>query len=226
VPPSFEKCHAHLNPNGVFRPFRLAKSFFPSCAHRRTFRASLSAGLRPLLRCHGSTASIQDSAAKPVRPSLSLILRSSPVRTNPRSPNRIHAAHGWGARPAGKISPGKTLDLFLSNDYPKFSLNFSPMEDAMQLHSDIKPISWLKNNAKQMVETVDETGNPMIITQNGEAKAVVMNVRAYDQMQESLALLRILADSSVDVEAGRLRDSDEVFADIRRMIAEQRDARK
>jgi hypothetical protein len=52
-----------------------------------------------------------------------------------------------------------------------------------------------------------------------------MNVRAYDQMQESLALLRLLADSSADVEAGRLRDSDEVFADIRRMIAEKRDER-
>ena len=95
----------------------------------------------------------------------------------------------------------------------------------MQFHSDIKPISWLKNNAKQMIGTVDETGNPMIITQNGEAKAVVMNVKAYDQMQESLALLRMLADSSADVEAGRLRDSDAVFGDIRRMIAEKRNER-
>jgi prevent-host-death family protein len=96
----------------------------------------------------------------------------------------------------------------------------------MQFHSDIRPISWLKNNAKQLVESVDKTGNPMIITQNGEAKAVVMNVRAYDQMQESLALLRMLADSSADVEAGNLRDSDDVFADLRRMIAEKRDERK
>ena len=96
----------------------------------------------------------------------------------------------------------------------------------MQFHSDIKPISWLKNNAKQMLEIVNETGNPMIITQNGEAKAVVMNVRAYDQMQESLALLRILADSSANVEAGHLRDSDEIFADIGGMIAGQCDARK
>lgn len=67
--------------------------------------------------------------------------------------------------------------------------------------------------------------NPMVITQNGEAKAVVMNVRADDQMQESLALLRMLADSAADVEAGNLRDSDEVFADIRKMIAEKRDER-
>lgn len=95
----------------------------------------------------------------------------------------------------------------------------------MQLHSDIKPISWLKNNAKQMVESVAETGNPMVITQNGEAKAVVMNVREYDQMQQSLALLRMLADSSGDVEAGNLRDSDEVFADVRQMIAEKRNER-
>lgn len=95
----------------------------------------------------------------------------------------------------------------------------------MQLHSDIKPISWLKNNAKQMVESVAETGNPMVITQNGEAKAVVMNVRDYDRMQQSLALLRMLADSSADVDAGNLRDSDEVFADIRNMIGEKRNER-
>lgn len=95
----------------------------------------------------------------------------------------------------------------------------------MQLHSDIKPISWLKNNAKLMVESVAETGNPMVITQNGEAKAVVMNVRDYDQMQQSLALLRMLADSSADVDAGNLRDSDDVFADIRNVIAEKRNER-
>lgn len=93
----------------------------------------------------------------------------------------------------------------------------------MQLHSDIKPISWLKNNAKQLVETVAETGNPMVITQNGEAKAVVMNVREYDQMQQSLALLRLLADSSADVEAGRVRDSEDVFADARKLIACKRE---
>ena len=95
----------------------------------------------------------------------------------------------------------------------------------MQFHSDIKPISWLKNNAKQLIETADETGNAMIITQNGEAKAVVMSVREYDQIQESLALLRMLADSSADAEAGRLRDSDEVFADIGKAITEKRGAR-
>lgn len=64
----------------------------------------------------------------------------------------------------------------------------------MQLHSDMKPISRLTNNAKQMVEFVAETGNTMVITQNGEAKAVVMNIREYYQMQQSLALLRMLAD--------------------------------
>ena len=95
----------------------------------------------------------------------------------------------------------------------------------MQFHSDIKPISWLKNHAKQLVETVDETGNAMTITQNGEAKAVVMNVREYDQIQESLALLRMLADSSADAEAGRVRDSDEIFADARKMVAEKRGER-
>lgn len=88
----------------------------------------------------------------------------------------------------------------------------------MQLHSDIKPISWLKNNAKQMIESVAETGNPMVITQNGEAKAVVMNVREYDQIQESMALLRMLADSAAEVEAGDLRSAEDVFSELRTVI--------
>ena len=95
----------------------------------------------------------------------------------------------------------------------------------MQLHSDIKPISWVKNNARQMIESVSESGNPMIITQHGEARAVVVSVREYDEMQQSLALLRMLADSSMDVEAGRLRDADEVFADLRTSLAEKASAR-
>ena len=52
-----------------------------------------------------------------------------------------------------------------------------------------------------------------------------MNVPEYDPMQDRLSLLRMLADSSADVEAGRVRDSDEVFADARRMIAEMRNER-
>ena len=95
----------------------------------------------------------------------------------------------------------------------------------MQLHSDIKPISWVKNNARQMIESVAESGNPMIITQHGEARAVVVSVREYDEMQQSLALLRMLADSSMDVEAGRLRDADEVFAELRTSLAEKARAR-
>ena len=95
----------------------------------------------------------------------------------------------------------------------------------MQLHSDIKPISWVKNNARQMIESVSESGNPMIITQHGEARAVVVSVREYDEMQQSLALLRMLADSSIDVEAGRLRDADEVFDDLRTSLAEKARAR-
>lgn len=52
-----------------------------------------------------------------------------------------------------------------------------------------------------------------------------MSVREYDQMRQSLALLRMLADSSADVEAGNLRDSDQVFTDIRMLIAKKRNER-
>ena len=85
----------------------------------------------------------------------------------------------------------------------------------MQFHSDIKPISWLKNNAKRMVETVDETGNPMIITQNGEAKAVLLDVASFEETQETLALLKILALGNQDVAADKVKPVADVVARLR-----------
>ena len=49
-----------------------------------------------------------------------------------------------------------------------------------------------------------------------------MNSKEYDQMQESLALLCMLEASSADVDAGNVRDSEDVFNDARRMIAAMR----
>ena len=63
----------------------------------------------------------------------------------------------------------------------------------MKLSSQIRPISYLKAHAAEIVRTLAAQGDPLVITQNGEAKAVVQDIRSYEQTQETLALLKILA---------------------------------
>jgi prevent-host-death family protein len=75
----------------------------------------------------------------------------------------------------------------------------------------IKPITYLKANAAEILTDLRETGEPMVITQNGEAKAVIQDVASYEKIQETLALLKILALADRDIKAGRFRPVDEVF---------------
>jgi len=84
----------------------------------------------------------------------------------------------------------------------------------MKLSTQIKPISYLKSHAAEIVKDISESQEPMLITQNGEAKLVVMDVRSYEQQEETLALLKILAMGSRDIEHGRYRDVEELFAEL------------
>lgn len=86
----------------------------------------------------------------------------------------------------------------------------------MKLSESIKPISYFKANAAEVIRKLDEDGQAMVITQNGEAKAVLMSVREYDQIQRSMAMVRILAQSSKDIEEGRVYPADEVFDELLR----------
>jgi prevent-host-death family protein len=85
----------------------------------------------------------------------------------------------------------------------------------MGLASQIKPISYLKANAAEVLETLAETHEPMIITQNGEAKAVIQDIASYEKTQETLALLKLLAMGQKDVEAGRTKPLEDVINRLR-----------
>ncbi len=91
----------------------------------------------------------------------------------------------------------------------------------MHLGQAIKPISWIKENATQMIRDIENTGKPVVITQNGKAKAVAMDIDRYDELQESLALLRMLAVSSEQIRTGQHRPADE--DDLEREL-DQKDA--
>lgn len=83
----------------------------------------------------------------------------------------------------------------------------------MKLSAQIKPISYLKANAAKIARELE--GQTMIITQNGEARLVVQDVTTYEQMQETLALLKIVALGTKQIEEGKTKPAAEVFAEIR-----------
>ena len=72
----------------------------------------------------------------------------------------------------------------------------------MNLGEDIKPISYIKTNAADMLKRVNETHNPIVITQNGEAKAVLLDTESYQDMRNSLGILKILAEGEKAAEEG------------------------
>ena len=85
----------------------------------------------------------------------------------------------------------------------------------MKLSSQIKPISYLKAHADEIVRTLGEHGDPLVITQNGEAKVVMQDIDSFEQTQETMALLKILALGSRQIEAGQVQPADDVIARLR-----------
>jgi prevent-host-death family protein len=85
----------------------------------------------------------------------------------------------------------------------------------MRYSRQIKPISYLKANAADVLRELEEQRKPLIITQNGEAKAVLQDVASYEETQETLALLKILALGSQQVERGEVTPVSEVAKRLR-----------
>lgn len=91
----------------------------------------------------------------------------------------------------------------------------------MRYTAQVKPISYLKANAAEVLSQIAEERTPLIITQNGEARAVLQDVASYEETQETLALLKILALGNQEVAAGKLRPASDVVARLRAQLPGQ-----
>jgi prevent-host-death family protein len=89
------------------------------------------------------------------------------------------------------------------------------MVAAMRYSSQVRPISYLKANAAEVLTQIAEQREPLVITQNGEAKAVLQDVASFEETQETLALLKILALGNLEIEAGKVKPLGEVVARLR-----------
>ncbi len=92
----------------------------------------------------------------------------------------------------------------------------------MLLQHTVKPISYVKAHAADIIREIAVNQSTIVITQNGEAKAVLQDIGEYERIQESLALLKILALGRKDLEAGRVKPLDAVFTGVRDKIRRRR----
>ncbi len=85
----------------------------------------------------------------------------------------------------------------------------------MKYSTQIKPISYLKANAAEIVRRLTEQREPLVITQNGEAKMVIQDVASYEETQETMALLKILALGNRQIEEGKVVPAADVIKRLR-----------
>lgn len=88
----------------------------------------------------------------------------------------------------------------------------------MRYSTQVKSVSYLKANAAEVLAHLNEVREPMLITQNGEAKAVIQDVVSYQEMQETMALLKILAVSQREIDEGKSSPAAAAFKRVRASI--------
>jgi prevent-host-death family protein len=90
----------------------------------------------------------------------------------------------------------------------------------MHITTDIKPVTYLKAKAADLLDQINDTRRPVIITQNGEPRAVLQDPKSYEEMRNALGLLKLLAQGEEDIRKGNIRPQEEVFSDLERQLRE------
>lgn len=113
-------------------------------------------------------------------------------------PNGSRVIHSYPAETSGYF-----LGLFAAQNTQDYILFELRSEYSMPRLDNIKPISYFKAHAAEMLDTLRETGEPYVITQNGEAAAVLVDARVYEQMEQALHVLRLVQMGEHDVAEGK-----------------------
>ncbi len=90
----------------------------------------------------------------------------------------------------------------------------------MNLAADIKPISYLKAKTADAISYVNDSHNPLIITQNGEAKAVIQDIESYQNMKNAIAMLKLLAEGEGDIRNDRYESQESFFEKMEQKLTE------
>lgn len=88
----------------------------------------------------------------------------------------------------------------------------------MSIKRDIKPITYLKARAADLINQINETHQPVIITQHGEAKAVLQDPESYESMRNAIGILKLISMGEEEIREGKFKDQEQVFQDIENKI--------
>ncbi len=91
----------------------------------------------------------------------------------------------------------------------------------MGIQDDVRPAAYMKTRAAELLRSLDESRRPVIITQSGEPKGVLMDFASYQELRQALLLLRLLAQGESDVRESRTRPQQKVFKSLRRRLAKR-----
>lgn len=89
----------------------------------------------------------------------------------------------------------------------------------MRARTDIQPVTYMKTQAARLLRSVEETRRPVVITQNGRAKGVLLDVSTYEELRDATLLLKLIAQGEADEREGRVLSQGAVFAELRERLA-------
>lgn len=91
----------------------------------------------------------------------------------------------------------------------------------MNISTDIKPVTYLKAKAADLLKQINETRRPVIITQNGEPRAVLQDPKSYENMRNAIGILKLISQGEGDIRNGRVKSQEDVFKDIEIALKEK-----
>ena len=91
----------------------------------------------------------------------------------------------------------------------------------MNISKDIKPITYLKSRAADLLKQINETHRPVVITQNGEPRAVLQDPESYENMRNAIGILKLISQGEEDIKTGKSKLQEDVFAEIESSLKEK-----
>ena len=88
----------------------------------------------------------------------------------------------------------------------------------MKLSETVKPISYIKSHASEIISEISESGSPVVVTVNGEARVIIQDIKEYEKDRESMALLKMLAMGRKDMLKGRHKPIQQAFSKLKKKI--------
>ena len=91
----------------------------------------------------------------------------------------------------------------------------------MNISTDIKPVTYLKSKAADLLKQINENHRPVIITQNGEPRAVLQDPKSYESMRNAIGILKLVSQGEEEIKNGKSKSQEEVFKNIENVLKEK-----